>query len=64
MQPPPAGLWGMSPDVLHTLPGYGADIRQNRAEARQIMQSSATGPITGSRSRCRCATCPICEIPQ
>ena len=43
MQPPPAGLWGMLPDVLHTLPGYGADIRQNRAEARQIMQKLGYG---------------------
>src|SRR5215469_3505738 len=37
MQPPPAGLWGMPPEMLETLAGYGADIRQNRADARQIM---------------------------
>jgi peptide/nickel transport system substrate-binding protein len=30
MQPPPAGLWGMPPDVLQKLPGYGSDIEKNR----------------------------------
>src|SRR3984893_3960074 len=27
MQPPPAGLWGMPPDMLQTLPGYGPNIQ-------------------------------------
>jgi peptide/nickel transport system substrate-binding protein len=43
MQPPPAGLWGMPPDVLHTLPGYGSDIEKNRTEARRIMQKLGYG---------------------
>jgi peptide/nickel transport system substrate-binding protein len=38
MLPPPEGLWGMAPEMLRTLPGYGSDIAKNRAEARAIMQ--------------------------
>jgi peptide/nickel transport system substrate-binding protein len=42
--PPPDGIWGMTPDVLHTLPGYGPDVAENRAEAREIMQKLGYGP--------------------
>jgi peptide/nickel transport system substrate-binding protein len=38
MMPPPEGKWGMPPDKLNTLPGYGTDIEKNRAEARKIME--------------------------
>src|SRR6202140_5527661 len=44
MMPPPAGSWGMPPEVLQTLPGYGPDVQKNRAEARQIMQKLGYGP--------------------
>jgi peptide/nickel transport system substrate-binding protein len=44
MQPPPAGLWGMPPDVLQTLPGYGSDIEKNRADARQTIRKLGYGP--------------------
>jgi peptide/nickel transport system substrate-binding protein len=44
MMPPPAGSWGMPPEVLQTLPGYGPDVQKNRAEARQIMQNLGYGP--------------------
>jgi peptide/nickel transport system substrate-binding protein len=26
MLPPPAGVWGLTPEMLRELPGYGADI--------------------------------------
>ena len=42
--PPPDGVWGMPPDVLHGLPGYGPDVQNNRAEARAIMQRLGYGP--------------------
>ncbi len=48
LQPPPGGLWGMSPEEVSKLPGYGLDIDKKRAEARQIMQPlgySATNPL-------------------
>jgi peptide/nickel transport system substrate-binding protein len=38
MMPPPEGKWGMPPDRLSSLPGYGSDIEKNRAEARRIME--------------------------
>jgi peptide/nickel transport system substrate-binding protein len=44
LQPPPGGQWGMPPEMLKTLPGYGPDIDKNRAEARQIMQKLGYGP--------------------
>ncbi len=44
LQPPPGGLWGMPPDQLATLPGYGADVAKSRAEAHQIMEKLGYGP--------------------
>jgi peptide/nickel transport system substrate-binding protein len=44
MLPPPEGLWGMPPEMLATLPGYGPDIQKNRAEAREIMEKCGYGP--------------------
>ena len=44
MQPAPAGLWGMPPEMLNTLPGYDPDVQKNRAEARQIMEKLGYGP--------------------
>ena len=38
MLPPPAGLWGLPPDQLRAVPGYGNDVQQNREQARGIMQ--------------------------
>jgi peptide/nickel transport system substrate-binding protein len=44
MQPAPAGLWGMPPEMLNTLPGYDPDVQKNRAEAQQIMHTLGYGP--------------------
>ena len=44
IQPPPAGLWGMAPELLKELPGYAPDVQKNRAAARQIMQKLGYGP--------------------
>ena len=44
MMPPPAGSWGMPPEVLQTLPGYGPDVVRNRAEARGILNKLGYGP--------------------
>ena len=44
MLTPPEGLWGLPPDRLQTLPGYGSDIDKNRAEARAIMEKLGYGP--------------------
>jgi peptide/nickel transport system substrate-binding protein len=42
--PPPDGVWGMPPDVLGGLPGYGPDVAKNREEARAIMHKLGYGP--------------------
>jgi peptide/nickel transport system substrate-binding protein len=47
MLPAPAGVWGLPPEKLGNLPGYG-DIEQNRAAARKIMAAlgySAAKPL-------------------
>ena len=44
MQPPPDGLWGMTPEMLAALPGYGPDVAMNRVEARKIMEKLGYGP--------------------
>jgi peptide/nickel transport system substrate-binding protein len=42
--PPPDGVWGMTPDILHTLPGYGPDVAKNREEGRAMMRKLGYGP--------------------
>jgi peptide/nickel transport system substrate-binding protein len=44
MQSPPPGLWGLPPEILTTLPGYGPDVEANRAEARKLMEKHGYGP--------------------
>ena len=40
----PEGSWGMPPEVVAALPGYGADVEKSRAEARKIMEGLGYGP--------------------
>src|SRR5215831_16981639 len=44
MLPAPNGVWGMPPEVLDTLPGYGPDVAKNRAEARKITEKLGYEP--------------------
>src|SRR5436309_11565425 len=44
MMPPPARSWGMPPEILQSVPGYGPDVAKNRAEARDIMKKLGYGP--------------------
>ncbi len=44
MQAPPAGQWGLPPEILLTLPGYGPDVEKSRAEARTLMAKHGYGP--------------------
>ena len=41
--PPPEGVWGLPPDILKTIPGYG-DVKKDRAEAQAIMKKLGYGP--------------------
>ena len=41
--PPPEGVWGMPPDMLKTISGYG-DVNKDREQARAIMTKFGYGP--------------------
>jgi peptide/nickel transport system substrate-binding protein len=42
--PPPAGVWGLPPDMLKSLPGYDPDVKKSRDAARAIMKKLGYGP--------------------
>src|SRR5215831_16111428 len=42
--PPPDGVWGMPPEALYSLPGYGPDVPRNREEGRAKMRKLGYGP--------------------
>jgi peptide/nickel transport system substrate-binding protein len=44
MEPGPDGFWGLPPDMLAQVPGYGPDVAGNREEARAIMKRLGYGP--------------------
>jgi peptide/nickel transport system substrate-binding protein len=44
MQPPSDGVWGLPPEQLADVPGYGPDVAKNRDEARAIMAKLGYGP--------------------
>jgi peptide/nickel transport system substrate-binding protein len=44
MEPPPEGLWGVPPERLVSLPGYGPDVAKSRAEAQRLMRVLGYGP--------------------
>ena len=54
LQPPPGGQWGLPPEILQTLPGYGLDVQENRVEARKVMQALGYGP--GNRLKIKVST--------
>jgi peptide/nickel transport system substrate-binding protein len=39
MLPLPEGTWGMPPEEMKKMTGYGGDVEKSRAEARKIMES-------------------------
>jgi len=43
MLPPPEGVWGLPPEMLKTITGYG-DVAQNREQARDLMKQAGYGP--------------------
>jgi len=54
LQPAPGGLWGMPPDVLKDLPGYGSDVKTNRQQGRALMEKLGYGP--GKRLKVKLTT--------
>src|SRR5712671_76239 len=41
---PPEGVWGLPPEIVRSLPGYGPDVAANRAEGRKLMEKLGYGP--------------------
>jgi peptide/nickel transport system substrate-binding protein len=37
-------VWGMPPELVRSLPGYGPDVAANRAEARKLVEKLGYGP--------------------
>ena len=44
MQPVPEGRWGLPPESLRELPGYGPDVAKSRETARAVMAAKGYGP--------------------
>ena len=40
----PRACWGMPPEFLATVPGYGADVEKAASEGRKIMRELGYGP--------------------
>jgi peptide/nickel transport system substrate-binding protein len=63
MLPPPAGVWGLPPELLKGLPGYDPDVEKSRAEAREIMTQQGYGPDNGLRVKLSVRNIPIARDP-
>ena len=63
MLPPPAGVWGLPPELLTDLPGYGPDVEKRRAEARGIMENLGFGPDRPLAVKVSARNIPISRDP-
>jgi peptide/nickel transport system substrate-binding protein len=63
MLPPPAGVWGLPPELLKGLPGYDPDVEKSRAEARGIMGKLGYGPDNRIRVKVSVRNIPIARDP-
>ena len=63
MLPPPDGVWGLPPEMLRDLPGFGPDIEKNRAEARTIMAKFGYGPDHPLKIKVSARNIPIARDP-
>ena len=63
MLPPPQGVWGLPPEILKTIPGYGPDVKKNRDEARKLMQKSGYGPAKRLKIKVSTRNIPIYRDP-
>ncbi|MFI5022800.1 MAG: ABC transporter substrate-binding protein [Alphaproteobacteria bacterium] len=61
--PPPEGVWGMPPEMLRTIPGYGPDVQKSRAEARGIMEKLGYGPDKRLKIKVSTRNIPVYRDP-
>jgi peptide/nickel transport system substrate-binding protein len=63
MLPPPAGVWGLPPELLKGLPGYDPDVAKSRAGARVIMEQLGYGPDNRLKVKLSVRNIPIARDP-
>ena len=63
MLPPPQGIWGLTPAILKTIPGYGPDVEKNRAEARKLMEKAGYGPNNRLKIKVSTRNLPVYRDP-
>jgi peptide/nickel transport system substrate-binding protein len=63
MLPPPAGVWGLPPELLSGLPGYDPDVEKNRTEARAIMEKNGYSPENHLQVKLSVRNIPITRDP-
>jgi peptide/nickel transport system substrate-binding protein len=62
MLPAPEGTWGLSPEQMSKLLGYG-DIEKNRAEARKIMEGLGYSPAKMLKAKVSTRNIPVYRDP-
>ncbi len=63
MLPPPQGVWGLAPEILQTIPGYGPDVKKNRDEARKLMEKAGYGPAKRLKIKVSTRNIPVYRDP-
>ena len=63
MLPQPQGVWGLPPQILATIPGYGANVAASRDEARKLMQKAGYGPDKRLKVKVSTRNIPIYRDP-
>jgi peptide/nickel transport system substrate-binding protein len=63
MLPPPQGVWGLPPEILRTIPGYGPDVARNRDEARSLMRKAGYGPDKPLKIKVSTRNIPVYRDP-
>jgi peptide/nickel transport system substrate-binding protein len=63
MLPPPQGFWGLPPEILATIPGYGPDVAKNREEAGKLMQKAGYGPDKHLKVKVSTRNIPVYRDP-
>lgn len=63
MMPAPDGAWGLSPEMLRELPGFGADVAKSREAAREIMRSLGYGPDNHLKIKLSARNLPVYRDP-
>jgi peptide/nickel transport system substrate-binding protein len=63
MLPPPQGVWGLPPEILQTIPGYGPDVKKSRDEARKLMEKAGYGPAKRIKIKVSTRNIPVYRDP-